>query len=1117
MKHLLASALFLFSTSAVALADACGTCAPTPTPTPALAANTGKQPAAAITAATATTTATAATAAPADVLFLIGTPDARSGEFALAHEGYAAFPKKFRRGVHYTVGKSAPAHDWPFVHPSKQDRTWARLADEFPFTIHFNLPAPTTTTSSSATAASSPAPTSAPLTLVLGYAATQGEPSPVHVTINGHSLPPQQPRDIGAHEVVFDPRTLEGKHDALLFTLPAAALKPGANSLTITLRGRSWLLYDYVALRKTPAPLAITHTAAPSLLADLRKGPAAPLRDVRQIVFAVRADGIDEHWYANFGYYAAEDYYGQHNQSLTARKDPATGRSTVVPGTDFSHYSSRNLQYVKGGLSRLVPEFGGKLCLLDLDSKKTKILLDDPTGAVRDPQVSYDASKILFSYRPGGTHRYHLYEIRTDGSALRQLTDGDDDDIEPTYTADGKIIFVSSRAKRWVQCWNTPVAILHGCDADGKNIRPLSGNVEHDNTPWPLPNGQILYTRWEYVDRSQVHFHHLWTMNPDGTQQMVYFGNMHPGYVFIDAKPVAGTGKVVAVFSPGHGRNEHAGPIGIIDPRNGPDERSSARQITRGGDYRDPWAFSETAFMAARGGDRIVLFNDRGNEETLWQLPREWRDRQLRVQEPRPIAHRQPERRVNDATDDAKPNGRLILTNVYEGRNMTGIKPGEIKKLLIIETLPKPINFTGGMEPLTYGGSFTLERIVGTVPVEADGSAHFELPALRAFFFVALDKDDLAVKRMQSFLSLMPGEVNSCIGCHEERTAAPRGGRSNPVALRRPPSPITPVADYQGRDALGNRLANPTGIPDIIDFPRDIQPVLDRNCVPCHNAQKRAGGVNLTGHRAPLYSISYYTITARSLVADGRNLPKGNYPPRTLGSSASRILKLADGSHGKAKLTPREQTLLRLWVETGATYPGTYAGLGSGMLGGYAQNRLDRRDTHWPETQAMEKTLRENCASCHNPRSTRALPLTATHEIGGPPWDTLRRTDVRRRYSRNLLYDLTVPADSALLLAPLAKSAGGYETCGKPIFADKTDPRYKTILAGIERSKHYLDTIKRFDMPGFLPRPQYIRELKKYGIVPATQSPSTPVNVYDLEQKYWQSLWHLPANKTAGK
>jgi mono/diheme cytochrome c family protein len=586
---------------------------------------------------------------------------------------------------------------------------------------------------------------------------------------------------------------------------------------------------------------------------------------------------------------------------------------------------------------------------------------------------------------------------------------------------------------------------------------------------------------------------------------------MHPGHVFIDAKPVPGSDKVVAIFSWGHGRPEHHGSIGIIDPSYGPDEKQSLRVISKNSNYRDPWALSETAFLASQD-TRMVFMDGYGNEKVLYEIPDEWRDNKLRLQEPRPVIRRERENSIASTVNPANPNGRLILMDVYQGRNMGGVKRGEIKKLLILETLPKPINFTGGMEPMTYGGSFTLERIVGTVPVDPDGSANFELPALRSFFFVALDENDQSVKRMQSFLTVMPGEVASCIGCHEERNTAPQRSNTVATALRRSPSPVTPVADYRGTDALGNRLDKSTGIPDVVDYTRDIQPILNNRCVSCHSPEKRSGGVSLVGHRTPLYTVSYYSITARGLVADGRNRAKSNYPPRTLGSSASRLLKIADNHHD-VKLTDRERTLLRLWVETGATYLGTYAGLGNGMIGGYAENEQDMSDDRWPEVMAMKKVIQQSCIACHANGSELQLPLTASDETVAPPWNSYREKDARRRFSRNLIYDLTKPEQSTILMAPLAKSAGGYESCGKAILTGKNDPRYKTILTGIERTKQHLDEKKRFDMSGFVPRPQYIREMKKFGILPTEHDPASIVDMYDLEQRYWRSLWYVAVEK----
>ncbi len=179
------------------------------------------------------------------------------------------------------------------------------------------------------------------------------------------------------------------------------------------------------------------------------------------------------------------------------------------------------------------------------------------------------------------------------------------------------------------------------------------------------------------------------------------------------------------------------------------------------------------------------------------------------------------------------------------------------------------------MDPLTYGGSFTLERVLGTVPVEPDGSAYIELPALRSLFFVALDENDLSVKRMQSFLTVQPGEVTGCVGCHEQRTETLHAARRTWLALQRPPSRIEPIADC----------------PDVFDFPRDIQPILDRLCVDCHGYENDRPRRTLRRQTCcspattgPMFSHAYFTMTVNRLFTDGRNEPKSNYPPRTLGS-----------------------------------------------------------------------------------------------------------------------------------------------------------------------------------------------------------------------------------------
>jgi mono/diheme cytochrome c family protein len=773
---------------------------------------------------------------------------------------------------------------------------------------------------------------------------------------------------------------------------------------------------------------------------------------VKEIVFATREDGNDGHWYANIGYWS---------------------------------YDENDMLYGKGG----------RLCKLNVETGDLVTLIDDPQGTIRDPVVHYDAQKILFSWRPGDSRVFHLYECDLQGGNIRQLTDGDYDDIEPCYLPDGGIVFVSGRGKRFVNCWLTQVAILYRCDGDGKHITQLSANIEHDNTPWVLPDGRIVYQRWEYIDRSQVNFHHLWTMNPDGTNQMVYFGNLHPGGLFIDARPIPDSDKLVFINSPGHGRREHSGHVAIVDGKRGPDDLGGLINLSDDANYRDPWPLSEDLFLAAEGR-QIVAMNRDGSTTAIFSLPESFGPT-VNLQEPRPVIRRQREQVIAARIDPAQTTGKLILQDVALGRNMDDVKPGEIKKLLVLESLPKPINFTGGMDPLTYGGSFTMERILGTVPVEPDGSAYIELPANRSLFFVALDQDDQSVKRMQSFLSVMPGEVQSCVGCHEKRGTAASdlvdpGGL---LALRRAASVPMPMDD----------------IPDVFDFPRDIQPILDQHCVRCHSQNESANEVVLTGDRGPMFSHSYVSLTIHQQFVDGRNRPKSNYAPRAIGATASPLMKKLDGQHYDAKLSPHEQKMIRYWIETGACYPGTYAALGHGSIGGYQQNTQVHEDKDWPTSAAFSRVVTQRCTECHQRELNLPTPTTMSDEIGISFWD-FDVTDKRFKFSRHRMFNLTEPKKSRFLLGALAENSGGLGLCSETIFADTQDADYQDLVAHITAGKEFLETkLTRFDMPNFRPRDEYFRQLKQYGILPESfDSASDPFDVYQLDREYWKSLWYRP-------
>lgn len=766
---------------------------------------------------------------------------------------------------------------------------------------------------------------------------------------------------------------------------------------------------------------------------------------VEEIVIAARRPGRDGHWYAN-----------------------------------ISHWSSNPNQKMYGD--------GGGLARINFRTGETTWLVEDSKGGVRDPRIHYDGKKVLFSYRRGGDPYYNLYEMNLDGSGERRITDAPFDDYEPAYLPDGGIVFVSSRANRWVPCWHTRVGVLHRCDADGGNIRRLSSNVEMENTPWVLPDGRIVYMRWEYVDRSQVHVHQLWTMNPDGTAQMTYFGNspeMCPG-VYLDAKPIPGSRKLIMTHSPGHGQLEGQGQIETIDARKGPDTRAEAMRVSTGDkwpdDYawREPYPLSEDAFLVARHAE-IMLMNARGETVMLYALPASgpWADGGFWVFSPQPVVSRPREQLITTRVIPNMKIGRAFLEDVYTGRNMKGVARGEIKKLLVLEDLPKPVNFSGDLDPL---GQFLLRRILGTVPVEPDGSAFFELPAERSLFFVALDENNISVKRMHSFMTVQRGEQVGCVGCHERRTHAPLSRHK--LRAMRAPSKIEPFHD----------------IPEVIDFPRDVQPILDRHCIACHGYQKtdrggpREGGLLLTGHLGGMYfnSMSWTALRPMVKVAESeyRNFGPnylGDRPPRTQGTAVSPLMRaLFDGEHHGVELSKRDMLMLQLWIESSGTYAGTYAALGTWRI---------------QMPQIPPDVFARRCAACHETE-----PGAWREQMPQIPPDVSARHGASIREIEPGGYDFLEPEKSPVLLKPLNPAAGGWGMVkdGETgwVFEDTDDPGYKAILDAVNaRAPHVRKT--RFEFKEFQPSPHYIREMKWYGVLKNGEPPDP----YELDREYWRMFW----------
>jgi cytochrome c553 len=381
-------------------------------------------------------------------------------------------------------------------------------------------------------------------------------------------------------------------------------------------------------------------------------------------------------------------------------------------------------------------------------------------------------------------------------------------------------------------------------------------------------------------------------------------------------------------------------------------------------------------------------------------------EKSVMLYEPRPLMPRPRERVLADRPDLSSKTGEFYLENVLESRSMNGVKPGAVKRLMVFEVLPKPINFSGGMEPLTFGGSFSLPRLLGWVPVEPDGSAYFRAPALKALFFVAVDADGRAVKRMQSFMQVMPGERQGCVGCHERKTAN-TVRRAKPVskALARGPSEIDP----EGR------------LFDVADFPRDMQPVLDRACVKCHNPDVRSAGFDLCGDRGPMYSMGYLGLVLWGQVLDGRNLAKSDWPPYARGSGGSPLMKKIDGSHHGVKLSWRDRRMVMQWLDASAPYAGTYAALGCGFVAGSKSLKPYNQTWGRAPNAAAYKVVKSRCEACH----------TVPHTVSGGTSIRFRDKNDSRNGRAGTLHERAgeggVRDEERFRLREIARGGGGRE------------------------------------------------------------------------------------------
>ncbi len=589
-------------------------------------------------------------------------------------------------------------------------------------------------------------------------------------------------------------------------------------------------------------------------------------------------------------------------------------------------------------------------------------------GSFLRPDLSSDGRRVLFAYckHYGDLHAepnkldkgnvpedafYHLFEMNLDGTALRKLTFGKYDDFDGRYLPNGQIVFLSTRRGQEIQCGaadvaavsekalpdcyvrcgggpERPVAVytLHVMNGEGKEIRQISPFEMFEWTPSVDRTGRILYARWDYVDRHNMPYMSLWSTLPDGTNQQAVYGNMtkNPHCVF-EAQCIPNSAKIAFTASGHHALT--GGSLVVLDPRKGNDDESPLTRLTPEVAFPEsegwpqtyfasPCPLSEEHFLVAWSGAPLppgtpppvwggpgpandlglYLFDAFGNLTLIY------RDPAISSETPIPVRPRPRPPEISSSVDrSGRQVGTVLVQDVYRG--LEPLSRGSIRQLRLVG-LPVKTHPTMNFPAMGLTGDDPGKFVMGTVPVEADGSAHFAVPSGVPFFLQALDARGVAVQTMRSATSVQPGQTFACIGCHEPRNSSP--GNVTPLAAQRGPSPITP----------GPEGSWP------LDFLTLVGPVLDRSCVACHNPDGEGKQFDLRPEKSYESLVGYGKPSLHDHVlacyAEGRSQAGAG------AAQTSALVQLLRKGHYEVALTPNDWDRLFLWMDTYAQRRGSF-------------------------------------------------------------------------------------------------------------------------------------------------------------------------------------------------
>jgi len=578
---------------------------------------------------------------------------------------------------------------------------------------------------------------------------------------------------------------------------------------------------------------------------------------------------------------------------------------------------------------------------------------------------------IHYHWRPQST--FHIFKSDLETGTTEQLTDGNFNDYDPVFLPGGRIAFVSDRVEMNCRCggrW-APTAILHSMEPDGSDVIPISYHETNEWQPSVDNNGMLAYTRWDYVDRDSDIAHHLWTCFPDGRNPRSAHGNYPEQrewrpWLKLGIRAIPASQKYIAVSAPHHG--EQYGSLVLIDTRIEDDRAmSQVKRITpdillpesekspgiphpngkgrhnpRSEVMGQPWPLNEDFYLAVyadhelfqqyrkgyseksdiredklpQGDEKygIYLIDSYGNRILLY------RDKTVSCLDPIPLKPRKSPPVIPSQTrqtladrggEPPSAYGTVAVMNTYIS-DMDFPEGTKIKKLRIVNIFGKS-NTMLDQPDIGVAAQSLARGIIGTVPVEEDGSAHFRVPAGMSFYIQALDEEGKMVQNMRSATYVHPGELLTCIGCHENKQSTPVPSRTYPKAMRRLPS---------------EPERGPTGSYPVL-FPRLVQPVLNNKCIECH-VQENAPGLSgtifdeQTGRSQAFETLKDF---AWGMAGGNGNIALNGHSysiPGQDGARVSKLYKMLKDGHNDVKLNPEEWDRIITWLDCNSNYYGAY-------------------------------------------------------------------------------------------------------------------------------------------------------------------------------------------------